>query len=457
MQKIVCLLIFTENRTASAGKTGQMIKLDYRETLQFVSPEDLEHYGELAVRANETLESGTGAGNEFLGWLHLPSAMGSGGIEHIVAAAGSLRSRAEVIIVIGIGGSYLGSKAVISALENHFRQLKESQAVSEVVFAGHNLSEDYIWELMDAVKGRSIGVVVISKSGTTIEPAVAFRIVKSEIEKRYGIEGARERIVVVTDPSRGALKELTDDKGYDVFPIPENVGGRFSVFTAAGLLPMAAAGVDIGELLRGATDMEKAVGASVSFESNPAVQYAAVRNALYEKGFKIEILASYEPKLRYITEWWKQLFGESEGKEGKGIFPASVGYTTDLHSLGQYIQDGERIIFETVLSVGRPVHEVVIGADQGNPDGLGYVEGRRVGEINHVAEKGVAKAHVEGGVPNLRIELPEISEYWLGALLYFFERACGISACVLGVNPFDQPGVEAYKKNMFRMLGKPES
>ncbi len=432
-----------------------MIKLDYKDALRFISPENMGRYGDCAARANETLESGGGEGADYLGWLRLPLATGREDIERILTAAASLRSKAEVIIVIGIGGSYLGSKAVINALENPFRWLKGSPALPEVVFAGQSLSEDYIWELMDAVRGSSIGAIVISKSGTTIEPAIAFRIVKSEMERRYGSEGARERIVVVTDPSSGILKAQAEDKGYDTFPIPQNVGGRFSVFTAAGLLPMAAAGVNIGELLSGAADMEKAAGADIPFAENPAARYAAERNALYQEGFKIEILALYEPKLRYIAEWWKQLFGESEGKDGKGIFPATVGYTTDLHSLGQYVQEGERTIFETVLSVANPVHQVAVGADQGNPDGLGYIEGRRVGEINRVAEISVAEAHLEGGVPNLRIELPEVSEYWLGALLYFFERACGISGYILGVNPFDQPGVEAYKKNMFRMLGKP--
>lgn len=432
-----------------------MIELDYKDALGFISPEDMGRCEKLAVCAGETLGLGTGAGSEFLGWLRLPSATGSEETERILAAAELLRSKAEVIIVIGIGGSYLGAKAVIGALENPFRLLKGNPGGAEVVFAGQNLSEDYIWELMDAVKERSIAAIVVSKSGTTTEPAVAFRLVRSEIERRYGAEGARERIVVVTDPAKGALRMLAEREGYSAFAIPEDVGGRFSVFTAAGLLPMAAAGVDIGALLRGAADMEKAVGADVPFEKNIAARYAAVRNALYAKGFRIEILASYEPKLRYLAEWWKQLFGESEGKDGKGIFPAAVGYTTDLHSLGQYVQDGGRIIFETVLSVGRPAHEVVIGSDADNYDGLGYLEGMRVGAINRAAEISVAKAHVEGGVPNMRIGLPEISEYWLGALIYFFERACGISGYMLGVNPFDQPGVEAYKKNMFGILGKP--
>ncbi len=428
-----------------------MIKLDLSKSGVEISAEVKAQ----AQSANALLESKEGKGADFLGWVNLPSSIDAAQIEAINAAAAKLRSKAEIVICIGIGGSYLGAKAVIEAMNNSFDLIKKERTNPIVVFAGQNISEDYTCELLDATKDYSIAAVVISKSGTTTEPAIAFRIIKAEIEARYGKAEAAERIVAVTDASRGALKTLSTNEGYPTFVIPDDVGGRFSVLTPVGLLPLAAGGVDIAELVRGAQDMERATSADVAFDENPAAIYAAVRNALYDGGKKIEILASYEPKLQYFAEWWKQLYGESEGKDGKGIFPASVTLTADLHSMGQYIQEGERILFETVISVEKPKNTFVIEANEADLDGLNFMAGKRVSQINLMAELGVTIAHVDGGVPNIRICLPEITEYYIGAMIYFFERACGISGYLLGVNPFDQPGVEAYKKNMFALLEKP--
>ena len=408
-----------------------------------------------AQAANSLLHSGKGAGNDFLGWVHLPSSISDSEIAAINAAAAKLRAKADVVICIGIGGSYLGAKAVLEAMSDPFKLLHKEQKNPTVLFAGQNISEDYTAELLDAVKEHSIAAIVISKSGTTTEPAIAFRLIKAEIEKRYGKAEAAERIVAVTDKARGALKTLATQEGYPTFVIPDDVGGRYSVLTPVGLLPLAVAGVDIAALVRGAQEMEKATAEGGPFAENPSAIYATVRNALYASGKKIEILGSYEPKLQYINEWWKQLYGESEGKQGKGIFPASVTLTADLHSMGQYIQEGERTLFETIISVAKPASKVVIEADAENLDGLNYLAGKRISEVNRMAELGVQLAHVDGGVPNLRVEIPEISEEVIGSLLYFFEKACGISGYLLGVNPFDQPGVEAYKKNMFALLEKP--
>ena len=405
--------------------------------------------------ANRMLYDGSGKGGDFLGWVSLPGRIGSEELEAVEACARSLASLADVIVVIGIGGSYLGTKAVYEAMNDSFQLLRKKQDRPLLLFAGQNLSEDYLSELLAAVKPYRIAAIVISKSGTTTEPAVAFRLIKEEIESRYGKAEASKRIVAVTDAKRGALRTLATQEGYATFVIPDNVGGRYSVLTPVGLLPLAAAGVRIGELVRGAQDMEKATGTDVSFERNPSALYAAARTALYRKGCKIEILGSYDPKLLYVAEWWKQLYGESEGKEGKGIFPASVTLTADLHSMGQYIQQGERTLMETIVSIGHPKHTLKIASDADNLDGLNYLAGKRIGEVNRMAEMGTMLAHVDGGVPNIRIELPELDEYYLGALLYFFEKACGMSGYALGVNPFDQPGVEAYKKNMFALLGKP--
>ncbi len=408
-----------------------------------------------ALEANRLLHTKMGAGNDFLGWVNLPSSITAEEIATIKAQADKLRTKAEVIICIGIGGSYLGAKAVLEAMSNSFGLLKKNRTEPIILFAGQNISEEYTSELLEAVKEYSVAAIVISKSGTTTEPAIAFRLIKAELEQRYGKAEAAERIVAITDKARGALKTLATNEGYPTFVIPDDVGGRFSVLTPVGLLPLAAAGVDIAALVKGAQDMEQATGADVPYEENLAAIYASVRNLLYQDGKKIEILASYEPKLQYIAEWWKQLYGESEGKQGKGIFPASVTLTADLHSMGQYIQEGERQLFETVISVNEPARKVVIEADEQNLDGLNFMAGKRISEVNRMAELGVQLAHVDGGVPNLRIEIEKIDAYTIGALIYFFEKACGISGYILGVNPFDQPGVEAYKKNMFALLDKP--
>ena len=407
-----------------------------------------------AQAANALLHSGKGAGNDFLGWVKLPSSISEADLAALQAQADKLRAKADLIICIGIGGSYLGAKAVVEAMANPFQFLRKEQGPT-VVFAGQNISEDYIHDLLEAAEGHSVAAIVISKSGTTTEPAIAFRLIKSAIEARYGKQEAAERIVAITDKARGALKTLATQEGYPTFVIPDDVGGRFSVLTPVGLLPLAVAGVDIAALVHGAQAMEQATAAEVPFAENPAAIYAVVRNALYRGGKKIEILGSYEPRLQYISEWWKQLYGESEGKEGKGLFPASVTLTADLHSMGQYIQEGERTLMETIISVAEPDSKVVIEADAENLDGLNFLAGKRISEVNRMAELGVQLAHVDGGVPNIRIELPKVDAYTVGGLLYFFEKACGISGYMLGVNPFDQPGVEAYKKNMFALLEKP--
>ena len=427
------------------------LKLDITKSGVTITP-DME---KAALEANALLYSGKGAGNDFLGWVHLPSSISAADIEAIEAEAARLRAKADVVICIGIGGSYLGAKAVLEAMSDPFRLLHKAPQGPTLLFAGQNISEDYIHEMLEAVKEHSIAAIVISKSGTTTEPAIAFRIIKAEIERRYGKREAAERIVAVTDKARGALKTLATQEGYPTFIIPDNVGGRFSVLTPVGLLPLAVAGVNIGELVRGAREMEHATGEDVPFAENPSALYAVVRNELYRQGKRIEILGSYEPKLQYINEWWKQLYGESEGKDGKGLFPASVTLTADLHSMGQYIQQGERILLETIISVAKPAHEVRIESDAENLDGLNYLAGKRISEVNRMAELGVQMAHLDGGVPNLRVEIPAIDEHAIGGLLYFFEKACGISGYLLGVNPFDQPGVEAYKKNMFALLEKP--
>ncbi len=405
--------------------------------------------------ANALLHSGQGKGNDFLGWVNLPSQITQSEIADIENTARNLGKNAEVVIVIGIGGSYLGAKSVLDALSNNFDHLQKRRSAPIVLFAGQNLSEDYLFELMEVLEQYSIACVVISKSGTTTEPAVAFRIIKEEIEKRYTKAGAAERIVAITDKSRGALRTLATQEGYKTFVIEDNVGGRYSVLTPVGLLPLAVAGIDIKALVDGAVAMEKATGSEVSFDENLAAQYAAARSIQYRNGKKIEILASYEPKLSNIGEWWKQLYGESEGKENKGLFPASVTLTADLHSMGQYIQEGERTLLETVISVEKPIETLTIKEDAANLDGLNFLAGKRIGEVNHMAELGTLLAHVDGGVPNIKISIPRIDAYSVGEMLYFFEKACGISGYALGVNPFDQPGVEAYKANMFALLDKP--
>lgn len=432
-----------------------MISLNIEKTFGFISKEKVSAYEAEVKAAQEMLEKGTGKGNDFLGWLHLPSSISKEHLADLNATAKVLRDNCEVVIIAGIGGSYLGARAVIEALSNSFTWLQEKKTAPIMIYAGHNISEDYLFELTEYLKDKKFGVINISKSGTTTETALAFRLLKKQCEDQRGKETAKQVIVAVTDAKKGAARVTADKEGYKTFIIPDNVGGRFSVLTPVGLLPIAVAGISIRELIAGAVSMEKATDVSVPFAENMAEIYAATRNELYKSGKKVEILANFHPKLHYIAEWWKQLYGESEGKDGKGIFPASVDLTTDLHSMGQWIQDGERTIFETVISVEEPNHKVVVPTDEANLDGLNFLAGKRVDEVNKMAELGTQLAHVDGGVPNLKITMPEVSPYYIGQLFYFFERACGISGYMLGVNPFDQPGVEAYKKNMFALLNKP--
>lgn len=433
----------------------ETIQLNIDKALSSVTKEQVFAYEKEVAESMEKLHKGTGKGNDFLGWLHLPSSITDAHLSEIEAAAKQLRERCEIVVVIGIGGSYLGAKAVIEALSDTFAQIKGNGNNPQVLFAGQNIGEDYLYELQQVLAGKQFGLINISKSGTTTEPAIAFRLLKKQLEAQVGKEEAKHRIIAVTDAARGALRKLADMEGYKTFVIPDNVGGRFSVLTPVGLLPIAVAGFDIRSLVSGAASIEQLCGAEVPFEKNPAAIYAATRNALYKIGKKIEILVNFNPKLHFFAEWWKQLYGESEGKDHKGIFPASVDFTTDLHSMGQWIQDGERSIFETVLSVNKMKYNVTIPTDEDNLDGLNFLAGKRVDQVNKMAELGTQIAHVDGGVPNLRIEMPEITEKYLGELIYFFEKACGISGYLLGVNPFDQPGVEAYKKNMFALLEKP--
>ena len=431
------------------------MKLSIEKAQQFVPAGSLAAIEAQTAPASELLESGKGAGNDFLGWVHLPSSITDEFLDEVQATADQLRAKCEVVVVAGIGGSYLGARAVNEALASSFDTLREGRKDPYVVYAGNNIGEDYLADLFEVLKKKSFGIINISKSGTTTETALAFRLLKTLLEEKVGKEEARQRIVAVTDARRGALRTLATQEGYKTFVIPDDVGGRFSVLTPVGLIAIAVAGNDIKKLVRGAQDMEKATGTDVPYAKNPAAQYAAMRNALYQYGKKTEILVNFNPRLHYFAEWWKQLYGESEGKDHKGIFPASVDFTTDLHSMGQWIQEGERTIFETVISVKRANRKVVIPSDEENLDGLNFLAGKRVDEVNKMAELGTQLAHVDGGVPNLRIEIDKVDEYNLGQLIYFFERACGISGYLLGVNPFNQPGVEAYKKNMFALLEKP--
>ena len=430
----------------------KQIALDISKVYSFVSEKQIYDRATAAESANATLENGTGKGNDFLGWLHLPSSITADTLNEIQKTADELRSNCEVVVIIGIGGSYLGAKAVIEAISGSFDYLKKKPLI---VYAGHQIGEDYLHELSGFLNGKTFGIINISKSGTTTEPALAFRLLRNQLENAMGTAEAQKRIIAITDKARGALHTLAVQEGYKTYVIPDNVGGRFSVLTPVGLLPIAVAGIDIRQLVSGAVEMEKATGSTVPFDKNPAAIYAATRNELYKHGKKIEILANFNPKLHYVAEWWKQLYGESEGKENKGIFNAAVDFTTDLHSMGQWIQEGERSIFETVLSIAQPHSVVEVSKDEADLDGLNYLAGKRVDYINKMAELGTQQAHIAGGVPNIRIEIPELNEFYLGQLLYFFERACGISGYLLGVNPFDQPGVEAYKKNMFALLKKP--
>ena len=433
-----------------------MLKVNMGGCSSFVKDAEVKEYTAKALEALKVLEDESGAGNDFLGWKHLPTQTPESLITDCEAIRDDWKGKGvDLVVVIGIGGSYLGAKCALEALSHNFsKQLSAKKDAPEIVFAGNNLSEEYISELMDLVQERNVACVVISKSGTTTEPAVAFRIIKQYIETKYGKAEAANRIVAVTDAKRGALKSLSTQEGYRTFVIEDNVGGRFSVLTPVGILPIVLGGFDIRAMLKGAAEMEAAC--AVASEENPAVQYAAMRNLLYaEYGKKIEILVSFNPKFQYLGEWWKQLYGESEGKDGKGIFPASVLFTTDRHSMGQYIQDGERMLMETVVTVEKASRSVIIESDEQNLDGLNFLAGKHVEECNAMAELGTKLAHIDGGVPQLGVSVEKIDEYNLGQLFYFFEKACGISAYILGVNPFNQPGVEAYKKNMFALLNKP--
>ena len=431
------------------------IKLDITKAACFLEKGAVEAFEPKVNTAQEALENGTCPGNYFLGWLHLPSSITPDFIDELQACANTLRENCEAIVVAGIGGSYLGARAVIEALGNSFAWLVNDKNNPTILFAGNNIGEDYLFELTEYLKGKKFGVINISKSGTTTETALTFRLLKKQCESQRGKEEAKKVIVAVTDAKKGAARTCADKEGYKSFIIPDNVGGRFSVLTPVGLLPIACAGFSIKELVAGAQEMEKVCGKDVPFAENPAAQYAALRNGLYQNGKKIEIMVNFQPKLHYFSEWWKQLYGESEGKDLKGIFPASVDFTTDLHSMGQWIQEGERTIYETVISIEEPEKKLLFPSDEENLDGLNFLAGKRVDEVNKMAELGTQLAHVDGGVPNIRISVPRLSEYYLGQLIYFFEIACGISGNILGVNPFNQPGVEAYKKNMFALLDKP--
>ena len=432
------------------------ISLNITKAASFLAEGAVKAYEPKVKAAQEALENGTCEGNDFLGWLHLPSSITPKFLDEIQAVANTLREKCEVVVVAGIGGSYLGARAVIEGLSNSFAWLVNDKKNPTILFAGNNIGEDYLFELTSFLKDKKFGVINISKSGTTTETALAFRLLKKQCEDQRGKDEAKDVIVAVTDAKKGAARTCADKEGYKSFIIPDNVGGRFSVLTPVGLLPIAVAGFDVKQLVAGAADMEKACGKDVAFEENPAAIYAATRQALYtQAGKKIEIVCNFQPKLHYFAEWWKQLYGESEGKDQKGIFPAACDFTTDLHSMGQWIQQGERSIFETVISVETPNEKLLFPHDDENLDGLNFLEGKRVDEVNKMAELGTRLAHVDGGVPNILVNVPELNAYYLGQLIYFFEKACGISGLLEEVNPFNQPGVEAYKKNMFALLNKP--
>ncbi len=431
------------------------LKFDYKNALPFTGKQEIYNFQEAIDAHFVALRERTGKGSDFLGWTELPSAIEEGLMAKIETAAARFREKSDVSVVVGIGGSYLGARAVIEALSSPFNLLNKKAGNPVMLYAGNNISEDYLAELLQVLDEKDYTLTVISKSGTTTEPALAFRLLRRHAEKKYGLEEARRRIIAITDKEKGALKQLADEEGYETFVVPDDVGGRYSVLTPVGLLPIAVAGYDIRALLQGARNMQQFLASTTRIDDNPAAAYAAVRNALYAKGKTTEIMVNYEPRLFYFTEWWKQLFGESEGKENKGIFPAGVSNTTDLHSMGQYIQEGLRNLFETVLSVEKTQHRLTIPPDEANLDKLNYIAGKRIGEVNHMAELGTTLAHVDGGVPNLKVVIPEISENTLGELVYFYETACAVSGYLLGINPFDQPGVEAYKRNMFALLGKP--
>jgi glucose-6-phosphate isomerase len=431
------------------------LKIDIKDVLGFVKMEEIRAFQGEINKHYEALNNKSGKGNEFLGWMDLPTGISQQLIDDIKSCASRIKEMAEVYVVIGIGGSYLGARSVIEALGNHFYELKEDREFPLVIFAGQNISEDYLTNLLEILDKKDYAISVISKSGTTTEPAIAFRLIREHMEKKYGLAESRKRIIAITDKEKGALKTLADQEGYKTFVVPDDVGGRYSVLTPVGLLPIAVAGFNIEKIIEGAKAMQKLAASTSDMEKNPVSLYAATRNALYKKGKIIEILVNFQPELFYLTEWWKQLFGESEGKEGKGIFPAGVSFSTDLHSMGQYIQDGLRQLFETVISVEKPMRKLTIPNDNADLDGLNYIAGKSIHDVNLMAEKGTSIAHVDGGVPNIRLTIPKVNEENLGELIYFFEMSCALSGYILGINPFDQLGVEDYKRNMFALLGKP--
>ena len=435
---------------------SRQVTFDYSKAGSFISEEEIGYMKKLTLDAKETLVSKTGAGNDFLGWIDLPVDYDKEEFARIKAAAKKIQSDSDVLLVIGIGGSYLGARAAIEFLSHSFYNVldKSVRKTPEIYFCGNSISSTYLKHLMDVVGDRDFSINMISKSGTTTEPAIAFRVFKEKLEAKYGKKGAAERIYATTDKAKGSLKHLSDEEGYETFVVPDDVGGRFSVLTAVGLLPIAVSGADIDKLMEGAASGRKRALEN-DFEENDALQYAALRNILLRKGKSVEILANYEPAVHYVSEWWKQLFGESEGKDNKGLFPASVDLTTDLHSMGQFIQDGSRVMFETVINIDTPREELTIGEEPVDLDGLNYLAGKTVDFVNKSAMNGTILAHTDGQVPNFMVTVPEVNEFYLGELFYFFELSCGISAYMLGVNPFNQPGVEFYKKNMFHLLGKP--
>jgi glucose-6-phosphate isomerase len=433
----------------------ETLKIDISKVFGFVPRTDIYNLSARATECAVTLEKKTGKGNSFLGWVNLPASISDTELKDIEKTSAKIRRQIDAVVVIGIGGSYLGTRAVAETLSPSFLHLRTGRKNPVILYAGHNMGEDYLNELLELLGELKYAIVVISKSGTTTEPAIAFRLLKNHLEKKIGKPAAKDLIVAITDSKKGALRTLATQEGYKTYVIPDDIGGRYSVLTPVGLVPLAIAGFDVRALVKGAFDMEKVTASSTPFEENPACLYAATRCMLYRAGKRIEILANFDNRLHYLAEWWKQLYGESEGKDGKGIFPASVDFSADLHSMGQYIQEGERLLIETVISVGQPDSKLAIPKDKDNLDGLNFLAGKRVDYVNKMAELGTMLAHVDGGVPNIRIELPKLNEYYLGQLMYFFEKACGISGYLLGVNPFDQPGVEAYKKNMFALLEKP--
>jgi glucose-6-phosphate isomerase len=445
--------LFNFDNVKEKCKKMENLGISLKNCSSFISFEEILAFAQLSGRHIDTLNAGTGAGSDFLGWLSLPHDI-MPQLDKIEKTAKHLRSVSDTTVVIGIGGSYLGSRAVIEALSHTFSPFLKKRK-HEVIFAGQNIDEDYLAELLELLQERNYSIIVISKSGTTTEPAIAFRILKDDLERKVGKPAAAERIIAITDEKKGALRVMAETNGYETFIIPDNVGGRFSVLTPVGLLPIAVAGLDIKALVKGAATIQESTRTNKNASSNPSLLYAAARNMLLQNGKSIEIMVNFTPKLHFMSEWWKQLYGESEGKDGKGIFPASVDLTTDLHSMGQYIQDGQRILFETIISVKNPARKVAVPMEKEDSDQLNYLAGKRLSEVNHNAEAGTTIAHNDGGVPIISITIPAITEFYLGQLIYFFEMACGISGYMLDVNPFDQPGVEAYKKNMFALLNKP--